>query len=363
MRRLFDYIEQILAGVFQKIDSSCNCDPSGLAYVRILSGIFFLAVYPPRWQWIGEIPDSLFHPPILSLANLISRFPSTSFLFTTELLATLSLFFVTLGYRTRISALLAALLYILNLNFVYSFGKIDHSIMLPVTLLCLAFTNAGHTLALRKDRFIDPKIERLSLSFFGVCIAFGMFSAGFAKFIWWLDFDLTSSGFLSWYYPNYYMYCKQDLLASWIPAIPQASIEIAEYMVVFLEISGMIWIVVSERTWKYWLFGLCIFHLATHLTLNIAFTGHVIVYGIFLLSPIGRVKLSWRKRTKQMLLYVFGGVSLGVILLRLCEVFVGKVLLDFQGISIYGPLLLWGTMISVSFVLLFRHQNTLKAVK
>lgn len=112
------------------------------------------------------------------------------------------------GYRIRIFVFLVVFLYILNFNFVYSFGKIDYSIMFFVILLCLVFINVGYILVFRKDRFIDLKIECLSLSFFGVCIVFGMFSVGFVKFIWWLDFDLIFSGFLSWYYFNYYMYCK-----------------------------------------------------------------------------------------------------------------------------------------------------------
>lgn len=69
-------------------------------------------------------------------------------------------------------------------------------------------------------------------------------------------------------------------------------------MVVFFEIFGMIWIVVSEWIWKYWLFGFCIFYLVIYLILNIVFMGYVIVYGIFFLFLIGRVKFSWRKRIK-----------------------------------------------------------------
>lgn len=363
MKKIFSYIERFVGSIFQRIEYSCQCDTIGLAYIRILSGTFFLLVHPPRWQWVGIAPPSFFNPPILSLANLTPGFPSAYFMFITEFVAIILLFFITIGLFTRVSAVLLFFLYIIDLNYVYSFGKIDHSIMLPIMLLCIAFTNAGTILAIRKDGPINKRVELVSLSLLGICIAFGMFSAGFSKTIRWIDFDLTTSGFLSWYYPNYYMYGNRYLLAQWIPFIPQWVIEIAEYLVVFLEISGFIWVLVGRKAWEKWLFLLCIFHLSTHLTLNIPFTSHIIVYSVFLLSPILISIETWRLASRIRLLYCWGAITSSILILRLYESIYTEVVIESQVLSIYGNLSLWLLMILASCFAISRNVSLSKAAK
>lgn len=50
-------------------------------------------------------------------------------------------------------------------------------------------------------------------SFLGILIAFGFLTAGWAKAFSWIDFDLTTSGFLSWFYSGYF-FCPIFLLGN-----------------------------------------------------------------------------------------------------------------------------------------------------
>jgi hypothetical protein len=112
---------------------------------------------------------------------------------------------ITIGIRTRACTIVLCLLTFISTSFVYSFGKIDHDILLWVVALCLAFTDWGVPYAIVPDRHIDPKVAARALATAGVLIAFGMFTAGFEKSLLWMNFDLSTSGFLSWFHSQYYV--------------------------------------------------------------------------------------------------------------------------------------------------------------
>src|SRR5262249_35858758 len=119
------------------------------------------------------------------------------------------------------------------------------------------------------------------VSLFAVLLAFGMVTAGLDKARSWIDFNLGTSGFLSWFYPQYYDLGRHLLLANWVPRIPIWLLEVADYLAPALELSGFAFLLYSRRAWCFWLFLACGFHLANALLLNIAFTQQALSYLIF----------------------------------------------------------------------------------
>src|SRR5437016_5008853 len=140
--------------------------------------------------------------------------------------------------RTRICTIVLCLLTFISTNFVYSFGKIDHDILLWAVALCLAFTNWGVCYALVPDPWINPKVAARASATAGVLIAFAMFSAGFEKALHWINFNLLTGGFLSWFYPLYYSLGRTFLLAPVVVKLPPQLFKIADFTAVGFELSA-----------------------------------------------------------------------------------------------------------------------------
>jgi hypothetical protein len=105
-----------------------------------------------------------------------------------------------------------------------------------------------------------------------------MFSAGFAKALRWINFDLSTSGFLSWFYSGYYTLDRKLLLAPLVLKVPPAFFKIADYAAVLLELSPFFFLLAGRAGWRAWILIATCFHLANALLLNIPFYIHVLVY-------------------------------------------------------------------------------------
>jgi hypothetical protein len=127
---------------------------------------------------------------------------------------------IIIGVKTRICTVVFCLLTFILTNFVYSFGKIDHDALVWAVALCLAFTDWGVPYALLPDRRINPKVAARALATAGLLIAFAMFTAGFDKALHWINFNLSTSGFLAWFYPGYYTIDRKLLLAPLVLKLP-----------------------------------------------------------------------------------------------------------------------------------------------
>src|SRR5258708_1215734 len=212
---------------------------------------------------------------------------------------------IAIGIKTRVCAIVLCLLTFISLNFVYSFGMIVHDILVWAVALCLAFTDWGVTYALVPDRRINPKVAARALATAGVLIAFAMFTAGFDKALHWINFDLSTSGFLSWFYSGYYTLDRKLLLAPFVLKVPPQSIKILDFAAVAFELSPFFFLLAGRAGWRAWILIATCFHLANALLLNIPFYTHVLVYLPFvaLARSFGRATvggsattavLSWR---------------------------------------------------------------------
>jgi hypothetical protein len=129
---------------------------------------------------------------------------------------------------------------------------------------------------------------------FAVLLGFGMFSAGLNKAFVWIDFDLSTSGVLSWFYPNRLTFEREFLLASRLGGIPRWLFEVADYAAPLLELGAIVALLSSRRVWLGWLLAATVFHVLNVLVLNINFVGYAVLYTCFAdLSRLGELLKRW----------------------------------------------------------------------
>jgi hypothetical protein len=105
-----------------------------------------------------------------------------------------------------------------------------------------------------------------------------MFTAGFDKALHWINFDLSTGGFLSWFYSGYYILDRKLLLAPLVYRVPPQLFKILDYAAVAFELSPFFFLLAGRTAWRAWLLVAICFHLANALLLNIPFYGQVLVY-------------------------------------------------------------------------------------
>jgi len=271
-----------------RVSASSRIDERGLGALRIFSGLFLLTWLSPTVSWLGDAPPAFFDPPLLSLAFFAPGFPSAAL---DSLLTGITIVLtcmMTLGVYARVSTFALVLLGIAQRNFKYSFGTIDHDIMLWIFLGCMAFSGWGRTLAVRRDRPSRFESPAHAGAIAATALAFGFFSAGFDKALVWVDFDLTTSGFLSWFYPGYFVLARQHLLAPLVFSFPAWMLESIDYGAVAFELSGFVWLLLGPTCWRAWLFTAGVFHLSNVLMLNIPFDLHLLAFLAF--ADLSRVQ-------------------------------------------------------------------------
>jgi hypothetical protein len=296
MTKYLNFVEISVASIWQRLEQTCNNDARSLGLFRIFWGWFILLFVAPYSAFVSQVPQAFYNPPILSLANLFAGFPPYWLMLGADLVKIWLVVLITVGIKTRWCTITFCLLTFLSHSFLYSFGKIDHDVVLWAVTLCLAFTDWGVYYALIPDRRTDPKVTRRALATAGVVIAFGFFTAGFEKALRWVNLDLSTGGFLSWFYPLYYLLDRKFLLAPLVFRIPAQSFKILDYTAVAFELSPFLFLFAGRTAWRVWLLVATCFHLANALLLNIPFYVHVLVYLPFISFPRGIRRLNLEVR-------------------------------------------------------------------
>lgn len=284
MKRLINWIDRKIENWFLRIQKSTEVPEWHSSIFRIFFGTYILVFMTPFFGWLGLVPQNFFNPPVLSMPKLYGSFPPAIFFNTVDILIVLTAIMLTLGIKSRLSGLVLFTLVIVGLSFQYSFGKIDHNILSFVTLLCFSFSNWGSVNALIPD--VRLKFHSKVPGMLAILLVFAMFTAGLEKSLIWIDFDLNTSGFLSWFYSGYYTLGRQFVFADLVFKIPSFVLEFMDYFAVVFELSGIVFLLVGARAWKLWLLTACVFHAANVCLLNIPFHGNVIVYISFFLFPL-----------------------------------------------------------------------------
>lgn len=282
MKDSSNYINRINDLFWSRVVRATSQSVESTSVFRIIYGLFLLVAFEPNFGWLGSMPQYFFNPPILSIANLFDDFPSQSFFIAIDFILLLSVIALILGIRARIAGLVFVVLGILATSFQFSFGKIDHSILIYATLACFSFTEWGTRFALVPDKKLKHNYNQQAFSLLAVFVCFGFFVAGLEKGWWWSNLDFNKSGSVRWVYDAFYTVRRQYLLAPYvINILPFWSYKFIDYLTVAFELSPIFFLLKSRLSWRIWLLSACCFHLVNTLVLNISFLGNAIVYLAF----------------------------------------------------------------------------------
>lgn len=253
-----------------------------ISVYRIILMLWILLFQFDHFNWIGELPDFLMNEKILSFANLIRHYPSTTLLLFLDFTRLLCVVFILIGIKTRISGVLFFLISIYCKSYQYSLGAIEHDFIFYLLILVMSFSGWGYKLALIPDKKIRYDIGKLSITIISICICWGMFTAGFQKVLIWIDFDLNTNGIMRWVTEGYFSMSRNRFFASYIFELDWFILEIGDYFAALLEVSAIVFLFKSKRMWLIWILCAIFFHLLNILVLNINSFVNILVYLIFI---------------------------------------------------------------------------------
>lgn len=262
--------------------------PEGLGLYRIAFAAFALLLLTPGHSALidfaaaATLPDAFFHPPPGPMM-LFSGFPPRLIVDAIELLLTLSLVALLLGYRTRLASLATGGFMLLGYGFAFSTGKVNHVMLFVLLPLVMAASNwgAAYSLDARRTPRSARTVHSWPLTMMALLVGFAMFTAGFSKLLGgWLDpaTQATQHHFIK----HFFIRGRQDLLAPIFTSVDYPLFwEALDVATVLFEVG---FLVAAFHPVTTRLFAACavLFHFSTMMMLNISFLVHLPVYAVFI---------------------------------------------------------------------------------
>ncbi|MDO7881013.1 hypothetical protein [Antiquaquibacter soli] len=253
-----------------------------LGAFRILFSIASILLVPDI-LWVARMPDSAFHPRFGPLMLLPSAPPEAALLALQVALAVALALLALGGPATPAVSYAASALLLTLYGLAYSFGQIDHSIVLAVAPALLAHSGWGRTVTPWPSS--GPGAPGPALRALAVAIGLGMAWAALNKVAsGWIGGSATALG-----------YSLQSHVEPGDPLRSLAGIatgplswigEGADLVVVVLELGALV-TVLWWPAFRLTIALLALFHLAVWIMLDISFAWNVVVYAAFV--PWGRV--------------------------------------------------------------------------
>ncbi len=242
-----------------------------LGIFRLVFAVWCLVLLPPRYQWIAQFPASFLNPPPGLTYFFVTGFPPLWFFVALDVTIIAALVYLIAGRRVRLASLVLAGCLLLGNAWAYSFGKIDHDILLvltPIFLLGAGWEGRGS--------------ERgWPLALFALIIALAMFTAAFQKAITgWLD--VASGATLGHIVRNAVVH-EKGYTPVWffvVRKLPHVVWEIMDYGTVLLEASFVLTFF-KRRAFKVTCAIACLFHLGIGLLMQLLFISNLAAYGAF----------------------------------------------------------------------------------
>jgi uncharacterized membrane protein YphA (DoxX/SURF4 family) len=253
---------------------------SSLGIYRILFAANIL-LYLPQQLWVPNFPDSFFNPPV-GLTLFFTGFPGALFFWMANSLAIVAAVCLLFGYRTRLASISFSLLLLLCDYWAYSFGKINHDIPLILIPLILqaAGWGSGYSMdakRLSEDGGTERETTAWPLALVALVMGIAMMSAAVPKAAsGWLDphthavrahmlYNVLVTGRSNWFAEHM---LRINSGVFW---------EFFDYATVLIEAAFLV-TVFSRRAFLMVSALACFFHLGIALTMEIAFTGNILVY-------------------------------------------------------------------------------------
>lgn len=251
-----------------------------LGIYRIIYAVAALFTVPDI-SWVSEYPDFMFQAPPGPLW-VLSGFPSLTVLIALEILRSLTLVMLALGIWTRYVSIAAWVMLSLTYGLTFTLGKVDHTILMVIVPLVLAFANWGDRFsidALRRKHEPSPQ-RQWPLRLLALLIGWAFFAAAVTKLLTgWLS--PSSQAARGYFVLGFLTEDRTHLLATWVAAHDvTAAWELIDWMTVLFEFS----ILLALPWWRAFRTTLAVattFHLGVLLSMNIDFSNAVVAYGAF----------------------------------------------------------------------------------
>ncbi len=241
-----------------------------LSFYRFFLAIFFLTLYVPRYLWISQFPDSFFRPPPGPTYFFFSGFPPHAFFVGLNLMLITALVYLLAGRRVTLATLVVVGGFLIGNSWAYSFGKIDHDILIviaPLFLLLAGWNGIG-------------PVRSWPLALWAASVALAMFTAACQKATTgWLD--PTTSATLGHSLRNAIFEDRASI--AWqlsVQTLPFAAWKAMDYGTVLFEASFPL-VVFKRRAFLAACAVACLFHFGVMLVMKIVFITNVVAYASF----------------------------------------------------------------------------------
>jgi hypothetical protein len=251
-----------------------------LSLFRILYALFVLLTLW-RSDYAASLPPGVFDPPGGPFA-LLSSAPSGQVIWVLQASLCFALSALAIGWRTGLASVTAALLQILLYGIGYSFGKIDHTIFLPLVPLLFSFSAWGSNFSVDAHRAGQKEaVHSWVPRCLAIALGLGMMTAGLAK---------VRGGWLSWETQAAFsrLVNRQNVFNApmgqleFLKSIDHPVIwEILDYATVMLECGIIIAALLSWRTFYLAIASLTVFHFFVWPTMGILFPYNLPAYAAF----------------------------------------------------------------------------------
>lgn len=263
-----------------------------LGVYRIVFGLIALAILPNA-QFLSAYPDSFFAPPPGPF-RVFSSLPPVGVLIALEIALALALSAVVFGVFTRVASTAAGILLITVFGLSYSFGKIDHTIFLPLVALLVVWAGWGSAYSVDS---LEPRgpvtpVRQWPLRLLALLIGVGFATAAIPKFLggWWKPGTQATEGHY-WY--ELLIDGRDSFFAPLFGNITTPVFwEPLDWITLLLE-AGIIVSVLSWRSFRIMIALASVFHVGVLIMMNILFTTNVVAYAAFV--PWG-LAVAWLAR-------------------------------------------------------------------
>lgn len=263
----------VLAGEYRATD---------VAIFRILYGSMAVTLLPD-FPWLSDYPDAFYNPPPGPFA-LLDGFPPSWVLWSLQILSCLGAVGIFFGYHTKTASITYSLALIVGEGFVFSLGKIDHTILINSVPLVMAFSDWGRRYSLdalrHPERVSHEPQQQWPLRALAMFLAIAFEMAAVMKIAggWLMPHNQATYGFLA---SEHFANSRRSWLATvsvetYVPGLWK----LADIATVLLEGGLVVALFLSWRAWRIAVALLCVFHVAVLLTMNITYWQGW-VYGAF----------------------------------------------------------------------------------
>lgn len=269
------------------IFNSYQVSSEGLGLYRIIASLFILFFLIPgsgfdHYRFLSTLPADFYNPPPGPMM-LFDHFPPFAVFQVLYAITVLSVLSLLVGYKTRFVSILAGISILVLQGLIYSIGKVNHEILVPLVPILMAFSNWGGSFSidsLNPDK-VKHKPESWPLVLLSLFIGFMMFTSGWPKILGgWLDpsTHAVKAHLLNQFFVN----DREAYLAGFAVQINYGILwECLDWGTIIFEI-GFLIAVFKSKWFRLFLVLAVLFHFSTKMLLNISFLPNFLAYAVYL---------------------------------------------------------------------------------